>query len=546
MPNPADLLLRNAPIYDAGAWVGDCLAVRRGRIVGRGAYADVEHLVDGTTEQRDLTGTWLLPGFHDAHVHPVSAGVELNQCDLSAQRTIEEYVARIAAYADEHPDRPWVTGAGWSMDAFPGGVPTAALLDKVCPDRPVYLPNRDHHSAWVNTRALELAGITAATPDPSDGRIERDVGGNPTGALHEGAMGLVGALLPALTDDEMMAGLLTAQAHLHSLGIVGWQDALVGDGLGMPDYLPTYLRATTAGTLTAKVRAALWWDRGRGAEQLAELVERRERARQAGFRATTVKIMQDGVCETFTAAVLEPYLGTDGRPTDNGGIAFIEARDLAEYVVALDAADFQVHVHALGDRAVRDSLDAVEQARARNGARGNRHHLAHLQIVHPDDVRRFAELEVTATAQPLWACRDAPMEKLTLPFLPPAARERQYVFGSLRASGARLAFGSDWPVSSPDPLAGIHVAVNRRGPDQGPDVEPLLVHERLSLTDCLDTYTGGSAWVNGLDGISGALRVGHAADIAVIDQDLLAVPSDAIAGVHVVATFADGVEVYRR
>lgn len=546
MPNPADLLLRNAPVYDAGAWVGDCLAVRRGRIAGLGAYADVEHLVDGTTEERDLTGTWLLPGFHDAHVHPVSAGVELNQCDLSAQRTIEEYVAHIATYAAEHPDRPWVTGAGWSMEAFPGGVPTAALLDPVGPGRPVYLPNRDHHSAWVNTRALELAGITAATPDPADGRIERDARGTPTGALHEGAMGLVGALVPALTDDDLMAGLLTAQAHLHSLGVVGWQDALVGDGLGMTDYLPTYLRATADGTLTAKVRAALWWDRGRGAKQLAELVERRERARTAGFRATSVKIMQDGVCETFTAAVLEPYLGTDGRPTDNGGIAFIQAGDLAEYVMALDAADFQVHVHALGDRAVRDSLDAFEQARARNGARGNRHHLAHLQIVHPDDVPRFAELEVTANAQPRWACRDAAMEQLTLPFLPPAAREQQYVFGSLRASGARLAFGSDWPVSSPDPLAGIHVAVNRRGPDQGPDVEPLLAHERLSLTDCLDTYTGGSAWVNGLDGISGALRVGHAADIAVIDQDLLAVPSDAIADVRVVATFADGVEVYRR
>ena len=432
------------------------------------------------------------------------------------------------------------------MDAFPGGVPTAALLDPVCPDRPVFLPNRDHHSAWVNTRALELAGITAATPDPADGRIERDAVGHPTGALHEGAMGLVGSLVPALTDDELMAGLLMGQAHLHSLGVVGWQDALVGDGLGMPDYLPMYLRATTAGTLTAKVRAALWWDRGRGAEQLPGLVERRARAGAAGFRATSVKIMQDGVCETFTAAVLEPYRGTDGQPTDNRGIAFLEAGDLAEYVVALDAGDFQVHVHALGDRAVRDSLDAIEAARARNGARGNRHHLAHLQIVHPDDVPRFAELEVTANAQPLWACRDAPMEELTLPFLAPAVRERQYVFGSLRAAGARLAFGSDWPVSSPDPLAGIHVAVNRRGPDQGPDVEPLLPSERLGLTDCLDTYTAGSAWVNGLDGVSGALRVGHAADITVIDQDILAVPSGAIAGVRVVATYVDSMEVYRR
>ena len=544
VPAPfADLLLRGAPVYDAGRWVGDCLAVADGRIVGRGTFEDVADLVRPGTDELDLTGTFLLPAFHDSHVHPLSAGLEMDSCNLTGESAVDGYLARVADSVERHPEREWVTGGGWSMGSFPRGIPSAGLLDRICPDRPVYLPNRDHHSAWVNTRAMELAGIDATTPDPADGRIERDEGGTPVGVLHEGAMALVSRLIPAPDDAALLRGLLTAQHYLHSLGIAGWQDALVGTGLGMNDSLPVYLRACDEGRLTAKVVAALWWDRERGPEQVEELVARRELARGAGLRATSVKIMQDGVCETLTAAVLEPYLDPAGRPTHQHGLSFIDPAELKEHVTALDALDFQVHVHALGDKAVRDSLDAVEHAVRRNGRRGNRHHLAHLQLVHPDDVPRFAELDVVANAQPLWACRDTEMVELTLPFLTEAARERQYVFRSLLAAGARLAFGSDWPVSTPDPFAGMHVAVNRRDPDDA-DAEPLLPHERLSVVEALAAYTEGSAYVNGLERTTGSLTVGAAADVVAVDRDVLALEPELLHEVTVRHTFVDGVHVH--
>lgn len=535
----AELLLTNARVYGDGAWRPgvDSIAVRDGVVVGLGMHAELVGLVP-SAEVVDLDGAWVLPGFQDAHVHPVQAGLEMNACNLADGHELSDYVDTIAAYALANPEAEWIVGGGWSMDVFPGGVPTAAVLDRIVSDRPVFLPNRDHHSAWVNTVALQRAGITANTPDPADGRIERDDRGEATGTLHEGAMELVRRLVPPPTGDEIAAALQTAQAYLHSLGITGWQDALVGEGLGMPDTLDTYLAAQRGGSLTAEVVGALWWDRSRGEDQVAELVERRARAAAAGFDAGSIKIMQDGVCETFTAAVVEPYLDRHGHPTDNHGLSFIEAEDLARYVQLLDAEDFQVHIHALGDRAVRDSLDAIEHAIEVNGRRGNRHQLAHVQIVRPEDVPRFAELEVTANAQPLWACLDDQMSDLTLPFLSATARAQQYVFRSLVDSGSRLAFGSDWPVSSPNPLLGIHVAVNRVALDA--DTEPLLQGQQLTIVEAIDAYTRGSAFVNRREKRSGTIEIGMAADLAVIDADILAINSEVIGEVRVTRTYAHG------
>lgn len=277
---------------------------------------------------------------------------------------------------------------------------------------------------------------------------------------------------------------------------------------------------------------------GADEDQIADLVERRARAAAAGFDAGSIKIMQDGVCETFTAAVVEPYLDRHGHPTDNHGLSFIEPADLARYVQLLDAEDFQVHIHALGDRAVRDSLDAVEHAIEVNGRRGNRHLLAHVQIVRPEDVPRFAELDVTANAQPLWACLDDQMSDLTLPFLSATARAQQYVFRSLLDSGARLAFGSDWPVSSPHPLLGIHVAVNRVAP--GAETEPLLQGQRLTVIEAIDAYTRGSAFVSRREDSTGVIEIGMAADLAIVDADILAIDPKDIGNVRVTRTYVHG------
>ncbi|MET8980001.1 amidohydrolase [Streptomyces sp. NPDC004539] len=540
--SPADLVLTGGPVHtvDPAHPHATAVAVRAGRIVAVG-HDEVHALIGPGTEVVDLAGKLLLPGFQDAHVHPVGAGLELGQCHLADTTDPAEYLRRVRAYADAHPDVEWITGGGWSLEAFPGGSPTADALDGVVPGRPVFLPNRDHHGAWVNSRALELAGITADTPDPVDGRIERDGRGRPTGMLQEGAVHLVGRLVPEPTYAERLAALLRAQGVLHAHGVTAWQDAIVGSYANMTDPAPVYRAAQEQGLLTARVVGALWWDRERGAEQIGELVERRRELTTERFRAGTVKIMQDGIAENRTAALLAPYLTSCGCTS---GISFVDPGDLRKYVTELDALDFQVHFHALGDRAVREALDAVEAARTANGRRDTRHHLAHLQIVHPDDVPRFRALGAAANLQMLWAAHEPQMDELTLPLLGPERGARQYPFADLMHSGAVLAAGSDWPVSSPDPLQALHVAVNRTAPDAPEGTPVFLPAQRLPLAAAVAAYTAGSAYVNRLDAVSGTITPGKAADLVVLDRDPFAGAPEEIAATRVQQTFVEGVRVY--
>ena len=538
---PADLLFTGGPVLctDPARSRARALAVRGGRIVAVGP--DASALRGPKTEVVDLAGRLLLPGFQDAHVHAVFGGLELSQCDLTGTTDLDEYARRIRAYADAHPDAEWIVGGGWSMESFPGGVPTAAMLDRVVADRPVYLTNRDHHGAWANTRALERAGLTRDTPDPADGVINRDVDGNPVGALQEGAMVLVGALLPTVTAADRLAGLLRAQQLLHSLGITAWQDAMVCASNGYPDVSDAYLTAAREGLLTATVVGALWWNRDGDATQIPGLVEKRELFTVGRLRCSTVKIMQDGVAETFTAGMTAPYRDACGRTTTNAGLSFVDPIALRDYVTALDALDFQVHFHALGDRAVREALDAVEAARAANGFRDTRPHLAHLQVVHPDDVPRFRTLGAAANLQTLWATHEPQMDDLTIPFLGGDLAAHQYPFGDLLRAGATLVAGSDWPVTSADPLQGVHVAVNRRLP--GSSLEVFRPEQRLDLGTALAAYTAGSAYVNHLDD-AGSLRVGNRADLVVLDRDPFDFPADEIGATRVARTYVDGTLVH--
>ncbi|WCH97356.1 amidohydrolase [Streptomyces moderatus] len=537
----ADLLFTGGPVLTPEGRTATAVAVTGDRITAVG-HEEVHDLAGPRTEVVDLAGRLLLPGFQDAHVHPVPAGLELTQCDLTGTRTADETLAAVRAYAEAHPEREWITGGGWSMEAFEGGTPTKELLDSLVPERPVYLPNRDHHGAWVNSRALALAGITRDTPDPADGRIERDPSGEPSGTLQEGAMQLVGRLTPPATQADRVAALLHAQRHLHALGITAWQDALVGDFLGMDNPAQAYLAAARDGSLTARVVGALWWDRERGSEQIPELAELREALSHGRFRATSVKLMLDGVAETGTAALVDPYLDKCGCATANRGTSFIDPEQLPKYVTELDALGFQCHFHALGDRAVRDALDAIEAARAANGPSDTRPHLAHLQVIQPADVPRFARLGAIANIQPLWAAHEPQMDELTIPFLGPERAAWQYPFGALLRSGARLAAGSDWPVSSPDPLHGVHVAVNRVTPDAD-DAQVFLPGERIGLTEALTAYTAGSAHVNHLDD-TGEVRAGALADLVVLDRDPFAGPAEEIARTRVARTYVGGAQVY--
>ncbi|WP_027343282.1 amidohydrolase [Hamadaea tsunoensis] len=538
---PADLLFRGGPVFSAGTVIpAGAVAVSGGRIAALGPAA--EALAGTRTEVVELAGRLLLPGFVDAHVHPGSAGLERLRCDLSAYRTRAAYLDAIGAYAAEHPGREWILGGGWAMDQFPGGTPRREDLDAIVADRPVFLPNRDHHAVWVNSEALRRAGIDARTPDPADGRIERDPDGRPTGTLHEGAAALVGRLVGEPTPAELLDGLREGQRVLHSFGITAWQDAIVGAYDSLPDVFDTYRELEDRGELTGRVVGALWWERERGLDQLPFLLERRRATEGRRFRATAVKMMLDGVCETFTASMHEPYVGHGGQ-----GLDFIDPGELAGYVTALDAAGFQVHFHAIGDRAVSHALDAVAAARSANNSM-LRHHIAHVQVVRPEDLPRFRTLGVAATVQALWACHEPQMTELTLPVLTAERAGWQYPFGSFARSGVRLAFGSDWPVSSPDPLQAVHVAVHRTVPpsgDTGDPVQrrPFLPEQRLDLATALTGYTQGSAWVNGMDASAGEIAVGRPADLVLLDRDVFSAP---VAAAAVERTLAAGQTVYSR
>lgn len=541
MPAAHPVLITGGHVFTPAGIVEEPVLVDNGVITAIGAEA----LTGTGAVEIDAAGGLVSPGFQDSHIHPYHAGLDMIACDLTPYTTADGYLTRIAEYAAANLELTWISGGGWSMDSFPGGLPTAAALDAVVPDRPAYFPNRDGHGAWVNTRALEIAGIDDATPDPFDGRIERDAAGHAIGTLQEGAMGLVARHIPLPTQDDLDDALEIAQRQLFAWGVTAWQDAIVGATNDTPDPLDSYLRATASGMLKAHVVGALWWDRNRGLEQIPELVAKRERALAGGFSATTVKIMQDGVAENFTAGMLEPYLDACGCPGENMGKSFVDPTTLKQISTELDALGFQLHFHALGDRAVRESLDAIQAARTANGDNDLRHTLAHIQVVHPDDVPRFAELGVVANMQPLWARHEDQMDLLTIPFLGRRRAAWQYPFGSLQRAGAALASGSDWPVSTANPLEIIHTSVNRAPAGAtGPSSLPFLGEQALSLADALIAHSLGTAYLNHDEHRSGTIEVGKAGDIVILDRDIFAAPVAEIGSASVAYTLIGGEVVY--
>ncbi|HUG08320.1 MAG TPA: amidohydrolase [Acidimicrobiia bacterium] len=506
----ADLVIRGGRVFtadpsrvfvEAVAVVGDRIAA-----VGR----DAESVSAG--DVIDLDGALATPGFIDAHVHPASSGLDKLRCHFDEAHDISSALDAVAAYAAANPDLPWIVGAGWPQSWFPDGCPSKDVLDGAVANRPVLLTNTDGHGAWANSKALELAGIGPGTPDPPDGRIERLPDGSPQGTLHEGAIRLVESHAPADTVDDLTAGLAKGQEELLSCGITGWQDAIVDEKIQ-----EAYLGLAGARRLKGSVVGALWWDRNRGVEQIPELVARRERSAE-GFRPIAVKLMLDGVVENFTASMLQPYRDERGSVTDNRGIDFVDPEDLKDIVVTLDHHGFQCHFHAIGDRAVRSALDAVEAARRRNGPSSHRHHIAHIQVIHPDDLRRFAALDVIANAQPLWAHNDEYQTELTKPFLGAERSGWQYPFRSLLDGGARMGMGSDWGVSTANVMEEIHVAVTRTWDE---DEEPLCPEQALTPVEALHAFTAGSAYINHTETETGTVSVGKLADFAVLDRDPL-------------------------
>lgn len=500
----------------------------------------------GSGEVFDAAGRSVLPGFTDAHVHLVESGIELARCDLSSSTSRAHTLELIRSYCLRAAEEPWIVGRGWSLDHFADTGTMLEELDRLTGGRPAYLSNKDGHSAWVNSAALRLAGIGRGTPDPEGGRIERDAAGAPLGLLHEGAMLLVADLIPPLDDETRFQGLLAGQRHFFSLGITGWQEAIVGDFVPTTDVERCYRRAIDSGALLGQVTGNLWLPRTDPAGAVDQLIERRAAfAGDERFRASGVKIMYDGVCETLTGAVSIPYLdGSQGSAEPNRGITFFDPAELAPVVAELDRAGFDLHAHVIGDRATDEVLAMIEAALWGAPERDRRHQLAHLQVLNPELIARMAGAGVIANVQPYWAQADAQMTEMTLPFLDPSLHTHQYAFRSLERAGVPLAFGSDWPVTTPDPFAWIHVAVNRSYP--GDSTEPFLPHEALSRDSALRAATSGSAYAVRQDELRGRIKPGLLADLVLLDVDLSDVPDSELHAVRADATLARGALVFER
>ena len=529
----ADVVLRGGAVYtlDAVRSWAESVAIRKDTILYVGPDSGIAPYVGPRTRVVNLEGRMVLPAFQDAHIHPISGGISQTQCALYDLETKEKYLAAVAKYAAEHKDAAWLRGDGWSLAAFaPTGIPDKKLLDTVVPDRPVYLESSDGHSAWVNSKALSIAGITKETPDPPGGRIDRDPRtGEPVGSLQDSAMNLVSRKAPPYTAQERQEGLRRALRLLNGFGVTSFQDASVD-----VDSLDTYRALDEKGELTARVVASLWWERDKGEEQIPGFLEERRKYTKGRVRATTIKIMQDGVMEVQTAAMLEPYKGKPGAR----GLEMVEPEALKKYVTRLDKEGFQVHFHAIGDAAIRHCLDALEAARRTNGARDSRQHISHLA-----DIPRFRALGVVANFQPLWAFADDYMVKLTLPFLEPGRARWIYPIGSLYRSGAVIAFGSDWSVSSPNPLEELEVAVTRMGP-QGETKDPFIPEERIDLPEALAAFTINAAYVNFQDDKTGSIETGKLADLVVLDHNLFTIKPEAISDTKVLLTLLGGQAVH--
>jgi predicted amidohydrolase YtcJ len=539
-PPAADLALRGGAIYTADgarSWA-QTIAIDDGRIVYVGTDAGASAHIGPQTQVVDLKGRMVVPGFQDVHIHPISGGIEANGCDLNAAANVEEYVATIKKYAEEHPNDTWIKGGGWSMAAFgPGALARKELIDAVVPDRPVILWSRDGHTTWVNSKALEAAGISRDTKDPPDGRIDRDPKtGEAVGSLQEGASGLVADKAPPDTDATRDAGLRYAIRMLNGYGITGIQDASVNE-----EDLKTYRRLDDAGELSLRVVGSIWWDRDLGLEQIEDIKRLRGEHTKGRIDAGTVKIMQDGVMENYTAVVLEPYK-LPGKK-DVRGIPMVQPELLKQAVTKLDAEGFQVHFHAIGDGAVRQSLDAVEAARDANGDLGHRHHISHIQLIHPDDQPRFRKLGVIANFQPLWAYADAYITDLTLPFVSRQTASYMYPIASMEKSGAVIAFGSDWSVSTANPFWEIETAITRMDAIGGTKT-PWMPEERIGLPEALAAFTINAAYTNRDEKNTGSLEVGKRANLAVLDRNLFEIPPAEMSDTKALVTLFEGKPVH--
>lgn len=537
-------------VMDAARTLADAIVIEHGRIAYVGDEQAARRRIRPDSLVIEARDGALFPGFTDAHVHLIDGGETLLSLDLSEADSAAAVVAMVARYAEAHPELPVISGSGWNLPLFPNAAPDRELLDDIVPDRPVILIAADGHNAWVNSAALAAAGIDQDTPDPANGRIERDPAtGEATGTLRETAMDLVAGLIPEPDADTLDRRLEAALAYMHRLGYTAAIDAAVVAG----PKEEVFLRAARKGALPLRLQLSLrpgdslLDGNASDPPPIADFVGRRDRIAALAspfLSAPQVKIFVDGVLENQTAALLQPYIELPGRTAETGDLILPEEA-LDAYVTALAGAGFQTHFHAIGDRAVRAALDAVEAARLVHGDQDLRPHIAHIEMIDPADITRFAELGVIANAQTLWGFEDAYISDLTVPHLGPERSARLYPFQDLLTGRATLASGSDWPVSTADPMDALEVAVTRHDPalEAGP---AFLPDQRISIDDMMAALTIHGALLVHQEDVRGTLQAGKAADLVLLDADPYAAPEGKLSEIGAILTMVDGRIVWRR
>lgn len=532
---PADLVFRGGAVYtldEKSPWAR-AVAVDDGRIVYVGDDGGVAAWIGGDTEVIELDDGMLMPGFHDSHMHPMAAGTTYLRCPLDGLAWPDEVLARLSECAARLEKGEWLRATGLDEDVLAGQGPGTTLLDGLSAGHPALVTSDFSPEAWLNTAALQAAGIDAATPAPDGGEIVRDPqSGEPSGVLRGAAVNLVWTLPWAYPEAALRQGLRLASALANSLGITSANEASASAA-----HWAAYRAAEQAGEMTLRINASLRWDSLAGFEQLRALEELRARADGPRFRADSVKVFVDGDGVENGASLLAPYAAS-------GLFGTSHYKDrLTKLVERVDAAGFQIHLHAYGDRAVRDGLDAIERAIAVNPPRERRHQIAHLALVHRDDLPRFAALGITADIQPLWAWMNDERRAECESFGPRRCG-RLLAFRDLFDSAARVVAGSDWIAESMSPLYGIQVAVTRRPPNGAS--APWNPAQQVSLEEMLKAYTLDGARLAGQEALTGSIQVGKAADLIVLERNLFAVEPMQLKDVNVLMTLLEGEVVYRK
>ncbi len=542
---PADIVLVNGGVYtvDAERRWAEAAAVRDGRIVLVGSNDSVKTYVGDSTEVIDLSGGMAIPGFHDTHTHPLEGGYLLRQCDLSKDGTSVDAVIQILRRCVSEIADEWVIGFGLDLALFDNNGPDKSLLDDIALDRLFFIIAADGHSVLVNSRVLELAGISSETPDPPDGVIERRAEtGEPNGTMREAAYDLVDVLRPKRQLDESVDAMRDALAAMRAVGITSFNDVWAGEL-----EFQVYQAIERSGDLTMRVVNSLIdegvFQKHAGEEFERVLAARNEYASEL-INNDSIKIMVDGVLEGETAALVVPYVGLDHSGTLNHS-----SEELRQRVLRYDAMGLQIHMHTMGDGAARAALDAIEYAKKTNdgNALSNdlRHTLSHLALIDADDIGRFSALDVAANFTANWAYPDTWVTELNLPVLGQERVNRMYPMASMHKAGAVIVGGSDWIYGPIDPLDSIEVAVTRQDPD---DANALVGNtaESIDLATAIDAYTRNAAWVMHQEDQTGSIDVGKRADIVVLDRNLFAIPATEINEASVLFTIFDGEIVYRQ